>query len=69
MVVTASGVSIMLKNEDEAWDLFENLSETFQHHASTARLERPATSNSKKARGMFEIQAPNELTTQVAVLT
>ena len=63
------GGSIMLKNEDKAWDLFENLSETFQHHASTARLERSATSNSQKTRGVFEIQPPNELTTQVAALT
>ena len=69
MVVTASGGSIMLKNEDEAWDLFENMSETFQHHASTARLERPAVSNLQKPRGVFEIQPSNELTTQVAALT
>ena len=55
MVVTASGGSIMLKNEDEAWELFENMSETFQHHASITRLERPAAPNSQKARGMFEI--------------
>ena len=69
MVVTASGGSIMLKNEDEAWNLFENLGETFQHHASTSRLERLAASTLQKPRGVFEIQPPNELTTQVATLT
>ena len=37
-----------VENEDEAWELFENMSDTFQHHASTARLERPTASNSKK---------------------
>ena len=69
MVVIASGGSIILKNEDEAWELFENLSEIFQHHTSTARLERPAASNSKKPRGVFQIQPSNELTTQAAALT
>ncbi|RWR93155.1 hypothetical protein CKAN_02239100 [Cinnamomum micranthum f. kanehirae] len=68
MVVTTSGGSFMLKNEDEEWELFKNLSETFQHHTSAARLERPAASNLQKPRGMFEIQPSNELTTQVAAL-
>ena len=45
------------------------MSETFQHHASTAKLERPTASNSKKVKGMFEIQPSNELTNQVAALT
>ena len=45
------------------------MSETFQHRASTVRLERPAASNSKKLRGVFEIQPSNELTTQLAALT
>ena len=69
MVVTASGGSIMLKNEDAAWELFENMSKTFQHHTSTTRLERPAASTSQKPRGVFEIQPSNELTNQVAALT
>ena len=45
------------------------MSEIFQHHASTTRLERPAAFNSQKPRGVFEIQPSNELTTQVAALT
>ena len=59
----------MLKNEDAAWELFENMSKTFQHHTSTTRLERPAASTSQKPRGVFEIQPSNELTNQVAALT
>ena len=43
--------------------------ETFQHHASTTRLEKPAASNSQKPRRVFEIQPSNEPTTQVAALT
>ena len=57
----------MLKNEDDAWELFENMSETFQH--PTARLERLAASTSQKPRGVFEIQPSNELTNQVVPLT
>ena len=61
----------MLKNVDEAWEFFENIymSETLQHYASAARLERPVASNSQKPRGLFEIQPSNELSTQVAALT
>ena len=54
MVVTASGGSIMLKNEDEAWELFENMSETFQHYASTFQLERAAASTLKNLEGCLK---------------
>ncbi len=41
MVDASFGGVFTMKNEDEAWTLFENLNDNFAHHASASR-RRPA---------------------------
>ena len=41
MVDASCGGIFMLKSEDEAWQLFETLSENFLHHMSATSREQP----------------------------
>ena len=70
MVDAACGGTFMLKSEDEAWALFETLSENSMHHASASRSERatPVQDGAKKA-GIFEIGMHLELQNKVDQLS
>ena len=45
----------MTNNDDEAWDLFEKLSENSQHHASSHFLKPPSSQTTPKRGGMYEV--------------
>ena len=63
MLDASSGGTFMLKSEDEAWALFDNLSSNFVHHAFT-RHRAPAP-KAPKAGGLFEVGYSADVTTQV----
>ncbi|XP_058202597.1 uncharacterized protein LOC131317035 [Rhododendron vialii] len=69
LVDSSSGGTFLHKNVNDAWKLFENLSENSQHRASSLRHSRGAASSSSKQRGVYEVQPSNDLTHQVAALT
>jgi hypothetical protein len=53
----------MMKNEDKAWILLENLSNNFIQYASAKR--RAPTPKEPKTEGLFEIGHSSDVTTQV----
>ena len=53
MVDASCGGTFMLKNEHEAWHLFEILSENSLHHMSAARRDPPITGS--KRGGIYEV--------------
>ena len=52
MVDASCGGTFMLKNEHEAWQLFETLSENSLHHMSAAQRDSP---NAPKRGGIYEV--------------
>jgi hypothetical protein len=66
MVDASYGGTFMMKSEDEAWTLFENLSYNSAYHASH---RRPAPKASK-TEGLFEIGKPsNSMNLEMAILS
>jgi hypothetical protein len=57
----------MLKSEDDAWTLFENLVENSLHHSSSSR--RTPTSKNQKNETIFEISLPVDVNTKVSSLS
>ena len=55
MVDASCGGTFMLKNEHEAWQLFETLSENSLHHMSAARRDPPPGPVEPKRGGMYEV--------------
>ncbi|GAB2281140.1 hypothetical protein Dimus_039451 [Dionaea muscipula] len=55
MVDASCGGSVLTKNEDDVWQLFETMSEASQYQASFERREKVGTS---VARGIHEVQVP-----------
>jgi hypothetical protein len=53
MVDASCGCTFMLKNKNEAWTLFENLSENSIQHASSSH--RMPTLRAPKTEGLFEV--------------
>ncbi|XP_058213682.1 uncharacterized protein LOC131325434 [Rhododendron vialii] len=68
MVDASCGGTFMLKTPDEAWLLFDNLSNNSQQHASAARRVNMVASNSQQQRGIYEVGHSNDLSNQVAAL-
>ena len=57
----------MLKSEDEAWSLFETLSENTMHHALSSRLNRTTSvSSGPRKVGISEVGSELELRTDDA---
>jgi hypothetical protein len=55
----------MMRSEDEAWTLFENLSGNSAHRASASR--RQPAPKAPKAKGLFKIRKPsNSLNLEIA---
>ena len=65
MVDASCGGTFMTKSEEEAWSLFETLSENSVHHLSATRSDRV---NSRKE-GIYHVNTQTDLEKQVATLT
>ena len=65
MVDASCGGTFMLKNEDEAWALFETLSENSIHHASSSTSDR----RTNRKEGMYEVNQVPNLQSTVELLT
>ena len=63
MVDAFCGETFVMKSEDEAWTLFENLSNNYVQHVSTRHRE-PAL-KAPKTKGLFEIGHSSDVATQV----
>ena len=55
MIDAACKGTFFNKNEDEAWALFETLSENSQHYASSSRRTLTASSSVSKRDGLYEV--------------
>ena len=55
MVDASCGGTFMMKRENEAWELFENLSENSFQHVAASRSEKPTSSSSQKRGGIYEV--------------
>jgi hypothetical protein len=60
-------VRFMLKNEDDAWILFENLAENSLHHSSFDC--RASASKNQKNETLFEVSHPLDVTDKVNALS
>ena len=69
MVDTSSGGSIMCQNEEDAWVLFEKMSEASRYQASFERKERSGPINSVRPRGMYEVKPTCDLNMKMEALT
>ncbi|GAV62969.1 hypothetical protein CFOL_v3_06491, partial [Cephalotus follicularis] len=67
MVDASCGGTFMHKNEDEAWKLFESLSENSLHHLSS-RIESPAMEIQKKG-GIYEVSQFETIKAKVDILS
>jgi hypothetical protein len=67
MVDALCGGTFMMKSENDAWTLFENLGETSLHHASSNR--RALAPKAQRTEGLFELSSPLDVTTKVDALS
>ncbi|GAV72245.1 hypothetical protein CFOL_v3_15733, partial [Cephalotus follicularis] len=67
MVDASCGGTFMHKNEDEAWQLFESLSENSLHHSSS-RVESSAMDTQKKG-GIYEVSQFETIKAKVDILS
>ncbi|KAI5649111.1 hypothetical protein M9H77_35116 [Catharanthus roseus] len=66
MVDSSCGGTFLHKTADEAWDLFENLSDNSQQHATSSRV---GTSRQIGNRGMYEVSQIVDLSLKVDALS
>ncbi|KAI5650045.1 hypothetical protein M9H77_36050 [Catharanthus roseus] len=66
MVDSSCGGTFLHKTADEAWDLFENLSDNSQQHATSSGV---GTSRQIGNRGMFEVSQNVDLSVKVDALS
>ncbi|XP_058189424.1 uncharacterized protein LOC131307014 [Rhododendron vialii] len=69
MVDASCGGSVMVKNEEDAWQLFETMSEGSLQNVSFERRGKSVTTGSDKPRGMYEIKPSHDLNSKVELLT
>jgi len=67
MVDASCGGTFMLKSEDDAWILFENLAEIFLHHSSSGC--RASASKNQMSETNFGVSHSLDVTTKVDVLS
>jgi hypothetical protein len=66
MVDASCGGSLMNKNEQSAWELFETMSDTSQHQATYQHSDRATTAaSSSKPRGLYEVSPSDHLALKV----
>jgi hypothetical protein len=63
MVDASCGGTFMLKSEDDAWTLFENLSENSLHHSSSGRR------TNTRSQTLYEVSQPLDLNAKVDALS
>jgi hypothetical protein len=68
MVDASCGGTFMFKSENEAWILFDNLSENSIQHASSTSCRTPAP-KAPKIENLFEASTPFDVTTKVDALS
>lgn len=68
MVDSSCGGTFMSKNDAEAWQLFENLSDNSLHHASAARQVRQPVVEAPKRGGIYEVGQNLELADRKSVV-
>jgi len=68
MVDASCGGTFMMKSENEAWILFDNLSENSMQHASSTSRRTPAP-KAPKIENIFEASTPFDVTTKVDALS
>ncbi|KAI5677380.1 hypothetical protein M9H77_08330 [Catharanthus roseus] len=66
MVDSSCGGAFLYKIEDEAWDLFENMSDNLQQHATSSRV---GTSRQIGNRGMYEVSQNVDLSLKIDSLS
>ncbi|KAI5672667.1 hypothetical protein M9H77_13031 [Catharanthus roseus] len=66
MVDYSCGGTFLHKTADEAWDLFENLSDNSQQHATSSRVD---TSRQIGNRGIYEVSQNVDLSLKVDALS
>ena len=64
MIDSSCGGTFMMKSEDEAWNLFETLSENSLHHASSSRLPKDTTCNVVKG-SILELSQNHDIQTKL----
>ncbi|XP_058211553.1 uncharacterized protein LOC131323727 [Rhododendron vialii] len=69
MVDASCGGSVMVKSEEEAWQLFETMSEGSLQNVSFERRGESVTTGSDKPQGMYEIKPSHDLNSKVEILT
>ncbi|XP_058223079.1 uncharacterized protein LOC131332796 [Rhododendron vialii] len=69
MVDASCGGSVMVKNEEDAWQLFETMSEGSLQNVSFERRTKSVITGSDKPRGMYEIKPSHDLQSKVDALT
>ncbi|XP_058181269.1 uncharacterized protein LOC131299708 [Rhododendron vialii] len=69
MVDASCGGSVMVKNEEDAWQLFETMSEGSLQNVSFERRTKSVITSSDKPRGMLEIKPSHDLQSKVDALT
>jgi len=67
MVDASCGGTFMMKRENEAWILFDNLSENYVQHASTSH--RTPTPKASKTESLFKASTPFDVTAKVDALS
>jgi hypothetical protein len=67
MIYVYCGGTFMLKSEDDAWILFENLAENSLHRSSSGR--RAPASKNQRSETIFEVSHSLDVTTKVDVLS
>ncbi|XP_062166979.1 uncharacterized protein LOC133873272 [Alnus glutinosa] len=67
MVDASCGGTFMLKSEDDAWILFENLAENSLHHSSSGR--RAPASKNQRSETIFGVSHSLDVTTKVDALS
>lgn len=55
MIDASCGGTFMLKSENKAWELFENLCQSSLQHASSSCSDRQPPSSSQKRGGIYEV--------------
>ena len=69
LVDASCGGTFLLKNENEAWELFENLSENSLQHTMANRNLNDSSSSTLSKGGMYEVKQTDDLSNQVATLS
>ncbi|GAB2280822.1 hypothetical protein Dimus_015445 [Dionaea muscipula] len=69
MMDASCGGSVMTKDENEVWTLFENLSDASQLQSTFDRRDKPVAARTKTKKDVNELSVTETLTSTIAVLS